>query len=105
MDRLLSDDVVVKNEKVVAALQPKPFNKVPGLKFHITALICQLTGGPEHYTGRTMAASHQHLDITEAEWNATVNDLKASLDAFKVPRAEQEELLQLVASTRKDIVK
>lgn len=105
VDRLLSDDVIVKNEKVVEALQPKPFNKVPGLKFHITALICHLTGGPENYTGRTMADSHQHLDISEEEWNATVADLKASLEAFKICPNDQKELLEIVASTKKDIVK
>lgn len=105
VDRLLSDDVIVKNEKVVDALQPKPFNKVPGLKFHITALICHLTGGPENYTGRTMADSHQHLDISEEEWNASVADLKASLEAFKICPNDQRELLEIVASTKKDIVK
>lgn len=105
VDRLLSDDVVAANEKVVAALQPTPFNKVPGLKFHITALICHLTGGPENYTGRSMEASHAHLDITEAEWDASVKDLKASLDAFKICPNDQKELLDLVASTKSQIVK
>jgi hemoglobin len=104
VDRLLSDDVIVANEQVVAALQPTPFNKVPGLKFHITALICHLTGGPENYTGRTMEASHKHLAINEAEWNATVADLKASLDKFKICPEDQKELLELVASTKGAIV-
>lgn len=105
VDRLLSDDVIVKNEKVVAALQPTPYNKIPGLKFHIATMLCQVTGGSEVYTGRSMLASHVHLDITEEEWDATVKDLKASLDAFKICPNDQAELLEIVASTKPDIVK
>jgi hemoglobin len=76
-----------------------------GLKFHVTALVCEVTGGPCKYTGRAMKEAHQHLNITPAQWDAMVADFKATLDKFKVPHAEQQELITIVGSTKQDIVR
>ena len=76
-----------------------------GLKFHVAALVCEVSGGPCKYTGRTMKDSHQHLNITRAEWEAMVADFKATLNKFNVPQREQQELLTIVESTRNDIVR
>jgi hemoglobin len=62
------------------------------------------TGGPCVYTGRTMKASHAGLGITGAEWQAAVNHLVASLDKFKVPMKEKDELLAIASSLKADIV-
>ncbi len=105
IDRLLSNEVIIQNEHVKGALQPKPFNKVPGLKVHIVNLVCQLTGGTEHYSGRDMASSHAGLQICPNEWDAMVGDFKAAMEAMKIPPKEQAELLELVGSTKKDIVR
>ena len=48
--------------------------------------------------------AHQHLKISETEWQALANDFKASLDKFKIPEGEQKELFAIVAGTKKDIV-
>ena len=76
-----------------------------GLKFHVTALVCAATGGPCTYTGRTMKESHAQLNINEAQWQAMVVDFRKTLDKFKVPSREQEELIVIVGSTKKDIVR
>ncbi len=67
-------------------------------------LICQETGGPCKYTGRSMKVSHEGLGITEADWQGGVDHLAASLDKFKVPKREKDELLAAVAKFKKDIV-
>ena len=66
--------------------------------------LCAATGGPCVYTGRDMKTSHAGLGITEAEWNASVAHLVASLDKFKVPQAEKDELLAMASSLEADIV-
>jgi hemoglobin len=76
-----------------------------GLKFHVTTLVCQVTGGPCKYTGRTMKESHHHLNITPGQWDAMVADFKTTLDKFKVPANEQQELITIVGSTKSDIVR
>jgi hemoglobin len=66
--------------------------------------ICDATGGPCAYLGRDMKTAHAGMGITEAEWNATVENLVKSLNKFKVGAPEQQELLALLGPMKKDIV-
>jgi hemoglobin len=52
-----------------------------------------------------MYDSHAHLEITEREWQAFLDDLGQTLDQFRVPQAERVELFAIVAGTKKDIVR
>lgn len=74
------------------------------LRQHVLNLLCQTTGGPCIYTGRDMKTSHKGLGITEADWTASVADLNATLDKFKVPKAERDEVLSAISGLKKDIV-
>ena len=51
-----------------------------------------------------MKDSHEHLSITEKEWQIMLDDFKITLDKFNVPEKEQEELFAIVESTKADIV-
>jgi hypothetical protein len=51
-----------------------------------------------------MKASHQHLMIAAAEWEAFLDGLQQTLDKFAAPQAEQAEIKAIIASTRSDIV-
>lgn len=75
-----------------------------GFKYLVTEMVCWAAGGPQQYTGRSMRDSHQHLQITAAEWDAFMDDFQQTLDKFKVPEQEQKELIAIVESTKKDIV-
>ena len=81
-------------------------HKVPpaGFKYLVTEMLCWAAGGPQRYTGRAMEDSHRHLAITAGEWDAFMEDLKATLDKFSVPAAEQAEVAALIESTRAAIV-
>ena len=74
------------------------------LKAELTDQICQATGGPCHYTGKSMREAHAQLTVTNADFDALVGDLKASLDHFGVGAREQSELLGALGGMRKDIV-
>jgi hemoglobin len=101
IDRLLVNETLNANPAIKAARDRVPRQ---GLKFHVATLVCQVTGGPCQYTGRDMKTAHAHLNITEAEWQAMLADFRATLDRFKVPAAEQGELVAIVNSTKPDIV-
>jgi len=101
IERLLVNDVLNANPAIKEARTRVP---KAGLKFRVTALICEVTGGSEKYTGRSMKEAHLHLNITEKEWQAMVADFKKSLDKFAVPEMEQQELFTIVETTKKDIV-
>jgi hemoglobin len=66
--------------------------------------VCEATGGPCTYTGRDMQTTHDGMGVTAGEFDALVEDLVATLDEFDVPKAEQEELLGLLAPMRSAIV-
>jgi len=74
------------------------------IRQHIVDQFCAGAGGPCVYTGRSMKDSHVGLGITEGEWDASAKHLVATLDKFKVPEAEQKELLAFVTTLKADIV-
>ena len=83
------------------ALKPPEVNK---LKSNLADQICEATGGPCSYLGREMKATHAGMKITDAEWNATVEDLVKALDRRKVAEKEKTELIGVLGSLKGDIV-
>jgi hemoglobin len=77
---------------------------LPRLKRLLVEQICAGTGGPCTYTGRDMKTTHAGMGITDTEFDALVEDLVRSLDKFKVPAAEKEELLGILGPMKTDIV-
>jgi len=77
---------------------------VPNLKRLISEQVCAGTGGGCRYTGRSMPESHRGMNITNAHFDALVEDLVATLNQFNVPQREQQELLAVLGPMRRDIV-
>jgi len=74
------------------------------IRQHIVNQFCAAAGGPCLYTGRDMKTTHKGLQITGDHWDAAAKHLVDTLDKFKVPKVEKDELLAFVTSLRKDIV-
>jgi hemoglobin len=85
------------------AWKPTP-QHVALLQKHLIEFLALATGGPAQYTGRQIEPVHANMHISNPEFDATMGDLKASLDRLKVPNTEQKELLAIVESTRPEIV-
>ncbi len=77
---------------------------VPRLKSMLVDQICEASGGPCKYTGRDMKSAHTGMRITDAEFTALVEDLVKSLDKFKVPAQEKNELLGALGAMKGQIV-
>ncbi len=101
VDRVMADPRLNANPLVDEA-----HHRVPpaGFKYLVTEMVCWATGGPQNYTGKSMAESHSHLKITSTEWDAFLDDFQQTLNKFAVPVEEQNELKAIVDSTRADIV-
>ena len=78
--------------------------QVEKLKTNASDQICDATGGPCSYLGKDMKAAHTGMNITEVDWNATVEDLIKALDKRNVAKKDQQELIGLLAPMKKDIV-
>lgn len=66
--------------------------------------VCEATGGPCRYNGRSMKEAHAGMKVTKGEFNALVDDLVSTLKQFNVPGAEQDELLAILGPLKADIV-
>ena len=51
-----------------------------------------------------MKDAHQHLLVTEKEWNELKTIFRDSMNSFKVPQKEQNEILGIIESTKGDIL-
>ncbi len=101
IDRLGANEALNANPGIGGARVPARF---PGLKFQLTTMICQATGGPCSYTGQSMEDAHVDMGITESDWALFEADCKATLDKFGVPEAEQQELFAIIGSTKAAMV-
>jgi len=66
--------------------------------------VCEATGGPCKYTGRSMKEAHAGMRVTNGEFGALVDDLVATLNHFKVGKGEQDELLGILGPLKPEIV-
>lgn len=101
INHLVANETLNKNPAINAGRKSSP---APYLKFQVSQMICETTGGPCKYTGQGMKESHAHLNITENEWTVMTGEFQKSLDMFKVPAAEQKDLFEVVGKTKADIV-
>lgn len=77
---------------------------IPRLKTMLVDQICEASGGPCKYTGKSMKESHTGMGVKDEHFDALVEDLVKSLDKFKVPEKEKGELLGALGGMKGDIV-
>ena len=77
---------------------------IPRLMKEVADQLCEATGGPCTYTGRSMAETHAGMQTTAGEFDVVMQHLGAALDELNVPGAEQAELVGLLMPMRDDIV-
>jgi hemoglobin len=77
---------------------------VAQLKNHFVQFISVASGGPAEYNGKPIKPTHADMQITEAEFQAAIGDLKASLDHLQIPASSQKGLIAIFESTRRLII-
>jgi len=77
---------------------------VNALKQHLAQFMTLATGGEPKYEGKEMKEAHAGMKITNAEFDASIGDLKATLDKLGVATEEQKELLSVIESVRPQVV-
>lgn len=70
----------------------------------IVDFVQSATGCDRLYVGRSMPDTHRGMKLSSKDWDRTVDFLRRTLDANKVPAKLQEEVVALVGSTRAQIV-
>ena len=101
------DDFVaalVADPRVSARFKDLKPPDVERVKTNLSDQICEATGGPCSYLGKDMRTVHKGMRITDAEWNATVEDLVKALNKRNVSEKDRNELLRLLGPMKNDIV-
>ena len=73
-------------------------------KSHLVDQICEASGGPCKYSGKSMKAAHMGMGISGNDFGALVEDLVGALDKFKVGQHEKDQLLGALGPMKSDIV-
>lgn len=84
--------------------------RLPGLKFMRTLWVCNVAGGPFQFTatkpGSTVLGleeAHRELRISPAEFYEVAAELGRTLDTFKVPQHEKEQVLGAFAAHKGEV--
>lgn len=111
-------DAVVKNPVVgqrsenpaLREWHTKNLGRLPGLKFMRTLWVCNVAGGPFEYTatkpGSTpvgLEAAHRKLNISPEQFDEVAAELGRTLDFFKVPSREKDEVLAAFAAHKSEV--
>ena len=85
-------------------------DRLPGLKFMRTLWVCNVAGGPFQFTatvpGSTtlgLEAAHRKLRISPAEFDEVAAELGRTLDHFKIPQREKDEVLAAFAAHKPEV--
>lgn len=103
-------DQLLKNPKIVNAnSQLKEWHtekykeRLPGLKFNRTLWVCAISGGPYEYTAKNLHDAHSGLQISPEVFDEVSAELAGTLDYFKVPEHEKQEVLNAFNAQKSNV--
>ena len=70
---------------------------------HLTDQLCQLSGGPCTYSGRSMRKAHADMAITETQFNALAENLILAMEQNGIGTGAQNRLLKRLIPMHPDI--
>jgi hemoglobin len=79
-------------------------SNIARLKLGLVEFFSSASGGPGKYQGRDMNSIHHNMQISGGEFDAMKKDLKETLKTLKIKEKEQDELLKIIESVRKEFV-
>lgn len=71
---------------------------------HVADFVAAGTGGTAQYTGRSLPASHAHLELTDAHFLAAGGDIVATMKEMKYGQNEIDEFLCILVSLKDQVV-
>ncbi len=101
-DKFLAN--VVADSRINAAFAHLDADGVAHLRAMLIDQICEATGGPCKYTGKSMREAHAGMGVNETQFNALVEDLIKALDEVGAEPADRDELIGALGGMKGDIV-
>lgn len=79
-------------------------SNIDRLRAEFKVQFCQVAGGPCAYKGHDMTMAHKGLHLTNANFNAVVEDLQDAMDKVGLPFATQNRFLARLAPMQHQVV-
>jgi hemoglobin len=79
-------------------------SNIDRLRAQFKVQFCQVAGGPCGYKGHDMTMAHKGLHLTNADFNAVVEDLQDAMDKVGLPFATQNRFLARLAPMQHQVV-
>ncbi len=111
-DDIVKNPIVGKKSKnpQLREWHTKNLERLPGLKFMRTLWVCDVSGGPFKFSptkpGATplgLEEAHRELKISPAEFDEVAAELGRTLDTFKIPKKEKDEVLEAFAAHKDEV--
>jgi hemoglobin len=111
-DEIVKNPIVGKESKneQLREWHTKNLERLPGLKFMRTLWVCEVSGGPYKFVATKPGATplgleeaHRELKISPAEFDEVAAELGRSLDHFKIPQKEKDEVLGAFAAHKDEV--
>ena len=108
INALVADIVALHMENPVIRARFRPYLETPEkleiTKKHLCAFLEAGSGGTAKYTGRTMRDTHRGMNINEAEYMATIDDILAALRKHRIDEQTQKDVLAIAYSLKEGIL-
>ena len=105
---LVEDIVALHMENPTIKARFRPYldtpEKLAVTKKHLCAFLEAGSGGKAQYGGRDMKATHRGMNINEAEYMATIDDILAAMRARRIDEQTQKDVLAIAYSLKADIM-
>ena len=92
---------IANDERVIAYFED---SNVERFRQFFIEHLCMLTDGPCEYTGDSLIDTHVGMNVTEAAFNAIVEDLMAAMNKADIAISSQNRLLARMAELREQII-
>ena len=103
IDRLVEVSIgnYLKDDRIKSTFDESNMERV---RAEFKVQFCQVAGGPCTYDGHDMAAAHKGLHLTNADFNAVVEDLQAAMDSCGISFTTQNRFLARLAPYQHQVV-
>jgi len=97
----LSMDAYLVDPRIKALFEESNIDR---MRAEFKVQFCQVAGGPCAYAGHDMTAAHKGLHLTNADFNAVVEDLQGAMDKVGIGFATQNRFLARLAPMQHQVV-
>ena len=111
-DAIIKNPIVGQGSKNAGLREwhTQQLGRLPGLKWMRTLWVCNVAGGPFEYVGTKpgstpvgLEEAHRRFHISPEEFDEVAAELGRTLDHFKVPQAEKDEVIGAFAAHKKEV--